>query len=160
MITILSLIIICHHTKLFSLSAVSDSLRPHGLQHTRLPCPSQSPGVCSNSCPLSQWCHPTISSSVVPNFSCLQSFLASGSFPMSQLFALDGQSIGASASVSLFAVNIQAWFPVEELQSDQTLTKACILIHTMLFFFIFMIMVFMSWFPSETISFLRAAGHW
>ena len=70
----------------FSLSVVSDSLRPHGLQHTRLPCPSPTPGACSNSCPLSRWCHPTISSSVVPFSSCPQSFPASGSFPMSQFF--------------------------------------------------------------------------
>ena len=69
-----------HHLLLFSCSVVSDSLRPHGLQHARLPCPSPSPGACSNSCPLSQWCHPTISSSVIPFSSCLQSFPASGSF--------------------------------------------------------------------------------
>ena len=79
---------------------VFNSLWPHGLQHTRLPCPSSSPRLCSNSCPLSRWCHPTISSPVVP-FSCLQSFPASGSFPMSQFFASGGQSIGASASVLL-----------------------------------------------------------
>ena len=77
---------------------VSDSLQPHGLQHTRLPCPSLSPGAFSNSCLLSQWCHPTISSSVVPFSSCLQSFPASDSFPMSWLFASGDQSIGASAS--------------------------------------------------------------
>ena len=79
---------------LFSCSAVSESLRPHGLQHPRLPCPSPSPGVCSNSCPLSRWCHPAISSSVVPFSSRPQSFPASGSFPMGQLFASGGQSIG------------------------------------------------------------------
>ena len=78
---------------------MSNSLWPHGLQHTRLPCPSPSPRVCSNSCPLSQWYHLTITSSVVP-FSCLQSFPASGSFPTSQLFASGGPSIGASASAS------------------------------------------------------------
>ena len=88
---------------------VSDSLRPHGLQHTRLPCPPPSPGACSNSCPLSQWCHPTVSSSVVP-FSCLQSFPASGSFPMSQFFASGGQSIGASALASVLPLNIQGLF--------------------------------------------------
>ena len=82
----------------FSHLVMSNSLRPHGLQHTRLPCPSPTPGALSNSCPSSQWCHPTISSSVVP-FSCLQSFPASGSFPMSQCFASGDQSIGASASV-------------------------------------------------------------
>ena len=79
---------------------MSDSLRSHVLQHTRLFCTSPSPKVCSNSCPLSQWCHSTISSSVVPFFSCPQSFPASGSFPMSQLFASGGQSVGASATAS------------------------------------------------------------
>ena len=87
---------------------MSDCLQPHGLQHGRFPCPSPSPGVCSNSCPLSQWYPPTISSSVVPFSSCLQSFPASGS-SLSQLFASGGQSIGASASV--LPVNIQGWFP-------------------------------------------------
>ena len=80
---------------------------PHKLQHSRLPCPSPSPGVCSNSCPLSRWCHPTISSSVVSFASCLQSFPASGSFPMGQLFASGGQSTGASASASVLPTNIQ-----------------------------------------------------
>ena len=94
---------------LFSCSVMSNSLRPHGLQHTRPPCPSPTPGAYSNSCPLSQWCHPTISSSVVPYSSRLQSFLASGSFPISQLFTSGGQSIGASASV--LPMNIQNWFP-------------------------------------------------
>ena len=79
---------------------MSNSLWPHGLLHARLPCPSQTPGVYSDSCPSSQWCHPTIWSSVVPFSSCLQSFLASGSFPMSQLFPSGGQSIGVSASAS------------------------------------------------------------
>ena len=86
--------------------------QPHGLQQIRLPCPSLSPGVCSNSCPLSWWCHPTISSSVVPFSSRLQSFPASGSFPMNQLFASGGQSIGASASASVLPMNIQDWFPL------------------------------------------------
>ena len=95
---------------LFSCSVVSDSLQPHELQHARLPYPPPSPGVCPNSCPLSQWCHPTISSSVVPFSSCLQSFPASGSFLMSQLFASGGQSIGASTSV--LPMNIQDWFPL------------------------------------------------
>ena len=85
----------------FSHSVVSDSLWPHGLQHARLPCLTPTPGVYPNSCPLSRWCHPTISSSVVPFSSCLQSFPASGSFQMSQLFAIGGQSIGASASNEL-----------------------------------------------------------
>ena len=97
---------------LFSCSVVSDSLRLHGLQHARLPCPSPSPRACSNSCTLSQWGHPTISSSVVPFCSCLQSFPASGSFPMSWLFASDCQSIGASASASVLPMSIQNWFPL------------------------------------------------
>ena len=95
----------------FSRSVVSNSLQPHGLQHARLPCPSPSPRACSNSCPLSRWCHPTISSSVVPFSSCLQSFPASGSFLMSQFFASGGQSIGASASASVLPMNIQDWIP-------------------------------------------------
>ena len=82
----------------------------HGPQHTRLPCPLPTPRACSNSRPLSQWCNPTISSSVVPFPSCLQSFPASGSFPMSQLFTSGGQSIGASASASVLPMNIQDWF--------------------------------------------------
>ena len=97
-------------SSLFSCSVMSDSLGPHGQQHTRLPCSSVSPGVCSNSCALSQWCHPTISSSVAPFSSCPQSFPVSGSFPMSQLFTSGGQRIGASASV--FPMNIQGWFPL------------------------------------------------
>ena len=96
----------------FSRSVLSDSWGPHGLQHARLPCPSPSPGACSNSCPLSQWCHPTISSSVIPFFSCLQSFPASGSFPMSWLFVPTGQNIGVSASASVLPMNIQSWFPL------------------------------------------------
>ena len=94
----------------FSGSIVSNSLQPHGLQHTRLPCPSPFPGACSNSCPSSRWCHPTISSSVIRFFSCLQSFPESGFFLISQLFTSGGQSIGASASVP--PVNIQCWFPL------------------------------------------------
>ena len=93
-------------------SVMSDSLRPHGLQHTRPPCPSPTPRVYSNSCPLSQWCHPTISSSVVPFSSCPQSFPASGYFLVSQFFASGGQSIGLSASASVLSVNIQNWFPL------------------------------------------------
>ena len=92
---------------------MSDSLQPHGLQHTRLYCSSQSPQACSNSCPMSRWCHPTISSSVIPFSSCLLFFPASGSFPMSQLFASGSQSIGASASTSVLPINIQGWFPLE-----------------------------------------------
>ena len=90
-----------------SRSVVSNSLWPHGLQHTWPPCPSPVPRTCSNSCPLSQWCHPTISSSVVPFSSCLQSFSASESFPMTQFFTSDGQSIGTSASASVLPGNIQ-----------------------------------------------------
>ena len=97
---------------LFSCSVVSNSLWPHGLQNTRIPCPSSSHRVYSNSRLLSRWCHPTISSSVVPFSSCLQSFPASGTFLMSQLFSSCGQSIGASASVSIFPMNIQGWFPL------------------------------------------------
>ena len=89
------------HSVQFSCSVVSDSLRPHGLQHAMHPCPSPTPGAYSNLCPLSQWCHPTISSSVGPFSSCLQSFPASGSFLMSQLFTSGGQSIGVSASASV-----------------------------------------------------------
>ena len=88
------------------------SLRPHGLQNARLPCPSPTPWACSNSCPLSLWCHPTISSSVVSFSSCPQSFPASGSIQMSQLFTWGGQSIGVSSSASVLPMNIQDWFPL------------------------------------------------
>ena len=91
---------------------MSDSLWPHGLQHARLPCPSPTPGACSNSCPLSQWCHPTISSSAVLFSSCLQSFPASGSFPMSQFFASGGQSIGVTTSASVLPMSIQDQLPL------------------------------------------------
>ena len=93
----------------FRCSVMSNSLWPHELQHTRLPCPSPTPRAYSNSGPSSRWCHPTISSSVVP-FSCPQSFPASGSFPMSQLFASSGHSVGVSASASVLPMNIQDWF--------------------------------------------------
>ena len=96
----------------FSRSVVSDSLWPHWLQHTKLPCPSPTPGVHSNPCPLSRWCHPTISSSVVPFFSCLQSFPASESFPISQYFTSSGQSTWVSALASVLPMNIQDWFPL------------------------------------------------
>ena len=96
----------------FSHSVVSNSLPPHGLQHARPPCPSATPAVYSNSCPLSQSCHPTISSSVIPFSSCLQSFPASGSFQMSQFFTSGGQSIGVSASTSVLPMNIQDWSPL------------------------------------------------
>ena len=91
---------------------MSNSLRPHGLQHTRLPCPWPTPRTCSNSCPLSLWCHPVILSSVAPFFSCLKSFPASGSFVISQLFASGGQSIGVSASAWVLPMNIQGLFPL------------------------------------------------
>ena len=91
---------------------MSNSLRLQGLQHPRLPCPSPTPRACSNSCPSSQWCHPTISSSVVPFSSCLQSFPGSESFPLSQFFVSGSQSIGVSASASILPMNIQNWFPL------------------------------------------------
>ena len=117
------------HSVQFSHSVVSDSLQPQGLQHTGPPCPSPTPGACSNSCPLSQWCHPTISSSVVPFSSRLQSFPASGSFLRSQLFASGGQSTGVSTSVSVLLMNIQDWFPLGwagwiSLQSLESLGKS------------------------------------
>ena len=93
-------------------SVMSDSLQPHGLQHARLPCPSPTPGAYSNSCPSRRWCHPSISSSVIPFSSHLQSFPASGSFPRNQFFASDGQNIGVSASASVLPMNIQDWFPL------------------------------------------------
>ena len=96
----------------FSRSVMSNSLRPHGMQHTRLPCPSPTPGACSNSCPSSQWCHPAISSSVVPFSSCPQSLPASESFPVSQLFAWGGQSTGVSTSASVLPMNTQDWSPL------------------------------------------------
>ena len=96
----------------FSHSLVSDSLWPHGLQHTRPPCPSPTPRACSHSWPSSQWYHPTISSSVIPFSSCLQSFPVPESFPMSQFFTSGGQSFGVSASISVFPMNIQDWFPL------------------------------------------------
>ena len=100
------------HSVQFSCSVVSDSLRPHESQHARPPCPSQTPGVLSNSCASSWWCHPAISSSVVPFSSCPQSLPASGSFPMSQLFTWGGQSIGVSALASVLPLNTQDWSPL------------------------------------------------
>ena len=96
----------------FGHSVVSNYLRPHGLQHARLPCPSPTPRACSNSHPSSLWCHPTISPSVVPLSSCLQSFPVSGSFLMSQFFTSGGQSIGVSASTVVLPMHIQSWFPL------------------------------------------------
>ena len=103
MITIIVIVIV---------SVMSDSLWSHGLQHARLTCPSLSPGACANSRLLSQWCHPTISSSVIPFSSCLQSFPASGPFLLSQLVTSGGQSIKASASASVLPINIRDWFPL------------------------------------------------
>ena len=97
----------------FSHSVLSNSLQLHGLQHARLPSPSPTPRVCSESCPLSQWCHPAILSSVVPFSSCPQSLPASESFPMSQLFTWDDQSIGVSALASVLPKNTQDWSPLE-----------------------------------------------
>ena len=96
----------------FSCSVMPDSLRPHESQHTRPPCPSPTPKVYLNSCPLSQWCHPASSSSVTPFFSCPQSLPASGSFPMSQLYTRGGQSTGVSASASVLPMNTQNWSPL------------------------------------------------
>ena len=96
----------------FSCSVVSNSLRPHRLQHARLPCPSPTPEAYSNSCTLSRWCYPTISSSVVPFSVCLQISPASGAFPMSQFFASSSRSIGVSASAAVLPMNIQDWFPL------------------------------------------------
>ena len=97
----------------FSRSVMSNSLWPYGLQHTKLPCPSPTPEACSNSCPSSWWCYPTISSSGIPFSSCLQSLPASGSFPMSQFFTSDGQRVGAKASALVLPMNIQDWFPLQ-----------------------------------------------
>ena len=109
LILILALVLIFSQ---FSRSVVSNSLQPHEPQHTRPPCPLPTPGVHLNPCPLSRWCHPTISSSVVPFSSCPQSFPASGSFQMSQIFASGGQNIGVSTSASVLPMNIQGWFPL------------------------------------------------
>ena len=109
----------------FSCSVVSNSLQPHGLQHARLPCPLPTLRACSNSCPSSRWCHPTISSSVVPFSSHLQSFPASGSFPMSQFFTSGGQSIGVSASASVLPMNIQEWSPLGLISLELVGSPCC-----------------------------------
>ena len=108
-----TIILVTLKTVQFTHSVVSDSLRPHERQHARPPCPSPTPGVYSNSFPLSWWCHPNISSSVVPFSSCLQSFPPSGSFQMSQFFASGGQSTGVSTLASVLPMHIQDWFPLE-----------------------------------------------
>ena len=113
----------------FSHSVMSDSLQPHGLEHSRPPCPLPTPEVYSNSWPLSWWCHQTVSSSVVPFSSCLQSFPASGSFQMSQFFAPGGQSFGVSTSASVLPMNIQDWFPLGwtgQIQPDPTYIKTAL----------------------------------
>ena len=107
----------CFSSVQLSCKVVSDPLRPHGLQHAWLPCPSPTPGACSKLGSFSGWCHPTILSSVIPFSSCLQSFPASGSFPVSQFFTSGGQNIGVSASASVLPMNIQDWFPLR-LTSD------------------------------------------
>ena len=125
----------------FSRSVMSDSLRPHELQHTRPPYLSPTPRVYSNPCPLSQWCHPTISSSVIPFSSCLQSFPGSGPFPMSQFFASGGQSIGASASTSVLPMNTQdcsplgwtGWISLQSKGLSRVFSKASILWHSAFF---------------------------
>ena len=108
---------------LFSCSVVSDSLWPHRLRHSRIPCPSLSSRVCSNSCPLNWWCHPTVSSSVTPFSFCPQSFPASGAFLVSWLFASGGPSIGVSASASVLSMNIQDWFPLRLIGLISLLSK-------------------------------------
>ena len=128
----LSAVIQCYQ---FSHSVVSDSLQPHGLQHDRPLCPSLTPRVYSNSCPLSQWCHPTASLSAVPFSSCLQSFPASESFPMSQFFTSGGQSINISASASVLPMNIQDWLPLRltgliSLQGVQKTLKSLLQHHS------------------------------
>ena len=105
-------VIMKHQSVQFSRLVMSDSLWPHRLQHADLPCPSPTPRACSNSCPSSWWCHPTISSSAVPFSSFFQSFPASGSFPVSQFFTSRGQSFGGSASASVLPMNVQDWFPL------------------------------------------------
>ena len=126
----------------FGRSVVSNSLWPHGLQHAMIPCTSPTPRACSNSCQSSRWCHPITSSSVIPFSSCLQSFPASGSFPMSHFFTSGGQSIGVSASASVLPMNIQDWFPLgltdlltvqETLKSLNHSSKGSILLFLALF---------------------------
>ena len=114
----------------FSRSVVSDSMRPHELQHARAPCPSPTPRVHSNSRPSSRWCHPAISSSVIPFSSCLQSLPASESFPMSQLFAWDGQSTGVSALASFLPKKSQGWSPYSPRDSQESSPTPLFLLFT------------------------------
>ena len=111
--------------KLFSCSVGSNSLQPHRLQHARIPCPSPFLRACSNACPLSQWCHPTILSSAEPFSFCLQSFPASGSFPMSWLFPLGSESTTASASASVLPMNIQNWYPLGLTSLISLMSQVC-----------------------------------
>ena len=127
-----------HSQYQFSCSVVSNSLWPHGLQHARPPCPSPTPGACSNSCPSCRWCHPIISSFVFPFYSCLQSFPSSGSFPVSHFFTTSGQSIGVSASASVLPMTIQDWFRLGVQGTLKSLlqhhsSKASILWHSAFF---------------------------
>ena len=114
---------LCWSLSQFSHSVLSNSSRSHGLQHARLPCPSPTPRACSHSCKSSQWCYPTISSSVIPFSSYFQSFAASGSFPRSQFFGSGGQSIGVSASASVLLMNIQDWSHLELTGLTSLLSK-------------------------------------
>ena len=136
---------------------MSDSLQPHGLQQARLPCPSLSHGVCSNSCPLNQWCHPTISSSVTPFSPCPQSFSASVSFSISQLYAWGGQNFGASASASVFPMNIQGWFPLDlfdwfDLLAIQGTLKSLLQHHNSKASLLWNSAFFMVWFPHPHVT--------
>ena len=117
------------HSVQFTHSVMSSSLWPHGLQHARPSCSSPTSGVYSDSCPLSQWCHPTISSSVIPFSSCLQSFPASGTFVISQFFTSGGQSIEASASASVLPMNVQGWFPLGLTSLTSLLSKGLLQHH-------------------------------
>ena len=149
----------------FSRSVVSDSLRRHGLQHSRPPCPSPTPGIYPNSCPLSRWCHPTIASSVVPCSSRPQSFPASGSFPVSQFFTPGDQSIGASASASVPPMNIQDWFPLgwTSLISLQSKGLSRIFLNTTVqkhHFFSIQPSLWSNWHPYMTIGKTIALTRW
>ena len=119
-------ILLCIHQCCYSVTKLCDSKEsPHRIHYARFPCPSPSPGVCSNSCPLSRWCHPIISSFVIPFSSCLHSFPASGSFPVSWFFTSGGQSIGASATASVLSVNIHSGFPLGLTSLISFLSKGC-----------------------------------